>query len=160
MDQVGATRIPSKWRHPSHYGMVKSLIVDIGVIGTQSLQDIWTMRRQAATQLDTFMASHAADVLEHERAHVPRLPHALPPSKDAYAKLNDTACIGEMAVLTDHECCILTAKLMKRDPKKLWREGHKLIFSNRSGKRTLQIAPAVPLLQIRRRGWRPQDTKH
>jgi len=65
MDQVGATRIPSKWRHPSHYGMVKNLIVDIGVIGTRSIQDIWSMMRQAVTQLDAFMASHAADVLEH-----------------------------------------------------------------------------------------------
>ena len=144
MDQVGATRIPSKWRHPSHYGMVKNLIVDIGVIGTRSIQDIWTMRRQAVTQLDAFMASHAADVLEHERAHVPRLPHALPPSKDAYAKLNDSARNGETAALTDHECRILTAKLLKRDPKKLWLESHKRTFSNRSGKRTLQIAPAVP----------------
>ena len=136
MDQVGATRIPSKWRHPSHYGMVKNLMVNIGVIGTRSIQDIWTMRRQAVTQLDAFMASHAADVLEHE---------------DAYAKLNDSARNGETAVLTDHECRILTAKLMKRDPKKLWLESHKQTFSKRSGKRTLQIAPAVPLLQIRRR---------
>jgi hypothetical protein len=34
MDQVGATNPPSKWRHPLHYGMVKNLIVDIGVIET------------------------------------------------------------------------------------------------------------------------------
>jgi len=102
------------------------------------------MRRQAVTQLDAFMASHAADVLEHERAHVPRLPHAPPPSKNAYAKLNDSARNGETAVLTDQECRTLTAKLMKRDPKKLWLESHKRTFSNRSGKRTLQIAPAVP----------------
>ena len=40
MNQVGATRISSKWRHPSHNGMVKSLIVNIGVIGTRSIQSI------------------------------------------------------------------------------------------------------------------------
>ena len=51
--------------------MVKNLIVDIGVIGTRSIQNIWIMRRQAVTQLNAFMALHAADVLEHERAHVP-----------------------------------------------------------------------------------------
>ena len=119
MDQVGATRIPSKWRHPSHYGMVKSLIVDIGLIGTRSIQDLWTMRRQAVTQLDAFMASIAADVLEHERAHVPRLPHSLPPPIDAYAKLNESARNGETAILNDHECCILTAMLMKRDLRRL-----------------------------------------
>jgi hypothetical protein len=59
------------------------------------------MRRLAVTQLDAFMASHAADVLDYEKAHVPRLPHALSPSKDAYAKLNDSARNGETAVLTD-----------------------------------------------------------
>jgi hypothetical protein len=83
-------------------------------------------------------------VLEHERAHVPHLPHALPPSKNAYAKLNDSARNGETAVLTNQECRILTAKLMKRDPKKVWLKSHKRTFSNRSGRRTLQIPPAVP----------------
>jgi hypothetical protein len=66
------------------------------------------MRRQAVTQLDAFMASHAADVLEHERAHVPRLPHALPPSKDAYSEHNESARNGGAeTILTDHECHIL-----------------------------------------------------
>ena len=46
-------------------------------------------------------------MLEHERAYVPRFPHALPPSKNPYAKLNDTVRNGETAVLTDHECRIV-----------------------------------------------------
>ena len=38
MNKRWADRSPSKWRHPSKYGMVKQLIVGIGKI-----QDIWLM---------------------------------------------------------------------------------------------------------------------
>jgi hypothetical protein len=66
------------------------------------------MRRQAISQVDVFMTSHAADVLERERAHVPRLHHAPPPSKDTYSELNESARNdGAETILTDHECHIL-----------------------------------------------------
>ena len=136
MDKLWADRSPSKWRHPSKYGMVKQLIVGIGKIGTRAIQDIWLMRRQACTQLDAYMATPTADILEHERAHIPRLPHAVQPSKDAYAKAMDNSRTNNIeTVLTDPECRLLTYRLLQRDPKHRWQESHKRTFSNRSGKR-------------------------
>ena len=40
MNKRWADRSPSKWRHPSKYGMVKQLIVGIGKIDTRAIQDI------------------------------------------------------------------------------------------------------------------------
>ena len=97
--------------------MVKQLIVGVGEIGTRAIQDIWLMRRQACNQLDAYMATPTADILEHERAHIPRLPHAVQLSKDAYAKAMDKSQTNNTEpVLTDPECRILTYRLLQRDP--------------------------------------------
>jgi hypothetical protein len=117
MDKLWAERSPSKWRHPSKYGMVKQLIVGTGEIGTRAFQDIWLMRRQACTQLDAYMATPTADILEHERAHITRLTHAVQPSKYAYAIAIDKSRTNNTEpVLRDPECCILTYRLLQRDP--------------------------------------------
>jgi hypothetical protein len=42
-------------------------------------------RRDACLQLDAYMATQQADIPEHERHHIPRLPHACVPSRSAYA---------------------------------------------------------------------------
>jgi hypothetical protein len=144
MDQHWAERVPCKWRHPSKYGMVKQLIVGTGEIGTRAIQDIWLMRRQARTQLDAYMATPTADILEHERAHIPRLPHAVQPFKDACEKAMDNSRTNNTEpVLTDPECRILTYRLLQRDPKHRWQESHKRTFSNRSGKRVPTPIPEL-----------------
>ena len=94
--------------------MVKQLIVGIGKIGTRAIHDIWLMRRQACTQLDAYMDTPTADILEHERAHIPRLPHAVQPSKDAYAiSMDKSRTNNTEPVLTDPECRILTYRLLQ-----------------------------------------------
>ena len=85
------------------------------------------LRRETCLQLDAFMATQQADILEHERYHIPRLSHACAPSKSAYA------CIMEpglelngqtKAVLTEAECRIMSHKLLQCDPNKVWTKNH------------------------------------
>jgi hypothetical protein len=52
--------------------MVKQPIVWIEEIGTKAFQDLWIMRRQECTQLDAYMATPTADILEQELAHIPK----------------------------------------------------------------------------------------
>ena len=96
------------------------------------------LRRETCLQLDAFMVTQQADILEHERYHIPRLPHACVPSKSAYA------CIMEQglelngqkkAVLTEAECRIMSHKLLQCDPNKVWTMNHLHTFSNQSDRR-------------------------
>ena len=85
--ELGATQHNTRWQHPAHYGMVKDTLEEVGEVGTHACQELWRMRRDACLQLDSHMATPQADILEHERVHLPRLPHACIPSPTAYEKL-------------------------------------------------------------------------
>ena len=84
IDELSANRLPSKWRHPTHSAIVKKLLIDIGLIGTATLRDIWELRNQACSLLDAYMATSIADIHEAERQHIPRLPHAKIPTEHDY----------------------------------------------------------------------------
>ena len=108
-------------------------------MGTRACQELWGMRREACLQLNTNMAIPQADILEHERTHLPWLPHACRPSQTSYQKLLTEVRGGNTEsepVLTTAECRIMVYKLLQCDPNKVWVKNHLHTFSNRSDRRT------------------------
>ena len=102
-------------RQAFHMGLPLSLMVRVTDPhnSTKANQDLWIMRRLACSPIDAYMVTSTADTLEHERAHIPQLPHGVQPSKDASAKAMDNSTTNEVEPdLTASECRILTFPLL------------------------------------------------
>jgi hypothetical protein len=149
--ELGATLCSTKWQHPAHYEMVKKVLVEIGQVGTRACQDLWGMRREACLQLDAYMTTPQADILEHEKTHLPRLPHACRQSQTSHEKLMAEVRGGntesELA-LTTAECRIMVYKLLQCDPNKVWATNHLRTLSNRSGRGTHRQEAVKEAIQL------------
>ena len=136
--ELGAAISHTRWRHPSHYGMVKKALVEIGNVGTRACQSLWVMRRETYIQLDAYMATPQENILEHERTHLPRLPHACILKPSLYEKLmaeTSGGGTGHEPVRAAAECHIMVYKLLQCHPNKVWAKNYLRTFSNRSGRR-------------------------